>query len=139
MAWKSSFVSSCYATSMAGAIFATPDLQVLQLPELSASHWTARACFIASMVLGIMSVTTATSQQHAVGMLNNPLAIRLWLSRGQAEAGRYLDTERDHQPFNIVPLESSIAAIKLTSLPRRQLQIGVFLFIVGFLIFCLFS
>ena len=139
MAWKSSFVSSCNATSIAGAIFATLGLQALQLPELNATHWTARACFIASMILGILSVTTATSQQNAVGMLNNPLAIRLWLSRGQADVGRYLDTEMDHQPFNIVPLESSIAAIKLTSLPRRQLQIAVFLFIVGFLLFCLFN
>ncbi len=139
MAWKNSFVTSCNATSIAGAIFATLGLQALQLPELNATHWTARACFISSMVLGILSVTTATSQQHAIGMLNNPLAIRLWLSRGQAEAGRYLDTEIDHQPFNIVPLESSIAAIKLTSLPRRQLQVAVFIFIVGFVLFCLLS
>ena len=139
MAWKNSFVSSCNATSIAGAIFATLGLQALQLPDLNATHWTARACLIASMVLGILSVTTATSQQHAVGMLNNPLAIRLWLSRGQPEAERYLDTELDHQPFNIIPLESSIAAIKLTSLPRRQLQVAVFLFIVGFVLFCLFS
>ena len=69
MAWKSSFVSSCNATSIAGAIFATLGLQALQLPELNATHWTARACFIASMMLGILSVTTATSQQNAVGML----------------------------------------------------------------------
>ena len=139
LAWKNSFVSSCNATSIAGAIFATLGLQALQLPELNATHWTARACFIASMILGILSVTTATSQQHAVGMLNNPLAIRLWLSRGQSDTLRYLDTEPDHQPFNIVPLESSIAAIKLTSLPRRQLQVAVFVFVVGFLLFALFS
>lgn len=91
------------------------------------------------MLLGILSVTTATSQQYHVGMLNNSLSIRLWLSRGQPESGRYLDTEPDHQPFNIIPLESSIAAIKLTSLPRRQLQLAVLMFIVGFLLFCLCS
>lgn len=90
-------------------------------------------------MLGILSVTTTASQQHHVGMLNNPLAIRLWLSRGQPPSDRYLDTEPDHQPFNIIPLESSVAAIKLNSLPRRQLQIAVFLFIIGFLLFCLFS
>jgi hypothetical protein len=139
MAWKNSFVSSCNATSIAGAIFATLGLQAMQLPGLNATHWTARACFMASMVLGILSVTASTSQQHAVGMLNNALAIRLWLSRGQSESGRYLDTELDHQPFNIIPLESSIAAIKLTSLPRRQLQVAVFLFIVGILLFCILS
>jgi hypothetical protein len=90
-------------------------------------------------MLGILSVTTTASQQHHIGMLNNPLAIRLWLSRGQPPNGRYLDTEPDHQPFNIIPLESSVAAIKLNSLPRRQLQLAVFLFIIGILLFCLFS
>ena len=77
MAWKNSPVTSCNATAVAGAIFATLGLTALQLPELNSTHWTARACFVASMVLGVLSVTTATSQQHYVGMLNNPLAIRL--------------------------------------------------------------
>lgn len=136
LAWKTSYVTSCNATAVAGAIFATLGLTALQLPELNATHWSSRACFIASMVLGVLSVTTATSQQHYVGMLNNPLAIRLWLSRGQPETGKH---DADNQPFNILPLESSIAAIKLTSYPRRLLQCAVFIFLVGFGLYCLFS
>jgi predicted secreted protein len=89
------------------------------------------------MILGILSVTTATSQQYAIGMLNTPLAIRLYLSSGQPVPNRYLDTELNHQPFNIIPLESSLAAIKLNSLPRRHLQGAVFLFVIGILLFYL--
>ena len=136
MAWKRSYVTSCNATAVAGAIFATLGLTALQLPEFNSTHWTARACFIASIVLGLLSVTTATSQQHHVGMLNNSLAIRLWLSRGQPETGKH---DVDNQPFNFLLLESSIAAIKLTSFPRRMLQFAVLVFLVGFGLYCLFS
>ena len=136
MAWKSSFVTSGNSTAVAGAIFATLGLTALQMPELNATHWTARACFVASMVLGVLSVTTATSQQHYVGMLNNPLAIRLWLSRGTPEAGKH---DAENTPFNVLPLKSSIAATKLTSFPRWLLQSAVFVFLVGFGLYCLFS
>lgn len=87
------------------------------------------------MVLGILSVTTATSQQQAVGMLNNPLAIRLWLSRGQPEPGKHVG----NVPFNILPLEASVPAIKFISLPRHLLQLAVFVFGIGFLLYLLFG
>ncbi|RMZ84570.1 hypothetical protein DV737_g1247, partial [Chaetothyriales sp. CBS 132003] len=136
VAWKSSYVASCNATSVAAAIFATLSLTALQLPELNSTHWTARACFIASMVLGVLSVMTATSQQNYVGMINNPLSIRLWLSRGQPEVGKH---DSDNQPFNILPLESSVAALKVISFPQRLLQLAVLVFLAGFGLYCLFS
>ncbi|RMZ87041.1 hypothetical protein DV736_g5733, partial [Chaetothyriales sp. CBS 134916] len=136
VAWKSSYVASCNATSVAAAIFATLSLTALQLPELNSTHWTARACFVTSMVLGVLSVMTATSQQNYVGMINNPLSIRLWLSRGQPEVGKH---DADNQPFNILPLESSVAAIKVISFPQRLLQLAVLVFLVGFGLYCLLS
>lgn len=41
---------------------------------------------VCSMVLGVLSVTTATSQHQSIGMLNSAVKIRLWLSRGRPES-----------------------------------------------------
>jgi hypothetical protein len=85
------------------------------------------------MLLGILSVTFATSQQQQVGILNNPLAIRLWLSRGKTGNDRYTP------PFDTLPLESSVSASKIIAIPRHLLNLSVFLFIVGFGLYLLFS
>lgn len=46
-------------------------------------HWSARACCVASMILGVVSVTTATKQHQAIGALKSALDVRLWMSRGE--------------------------------------------------------
>lgn len=74
--------------SLQGAIFASIGLAALQLPNMNAVHWSAQACFSSSMVLGVYSVFTATRQHQAVGMLNSPLDVRLWLSRGSPTLSR---------------------------------------------------
>lgn len=66
-----------------GTIFATLGLTALQIPDMDEAFWTARACCVASMVLGVLSVITATRQHFDVVMLESPLSVRLWLSRGQ--------------------------------------------------------
>jgi hypothetical protein len=86
LAWRDSYVATCNAVSVAGAIFATLGLTALLLPDMYTVHWSARALCITSMLLGVLSVTMATSQQQAVAMLNNPTSIRLWLSRGRPKA-----------------------------------------------------
>ena len=40
------------------------------------------------MVLGVTSVVTAARQHQTVGMLNSPMDIRLWLSRGRPKSYR---------------------------------------------------
>ena len=135
LAWKASYLQGCNAISVAGAIFASLGLASLQIPDINSTHWSARACLVASMVLGILSVKTATSQQQAVGMLNSPLTIRLWLSRGAGDAMKH----RENQPFNILPLESSVASVKATSYPRHLLQLAVWIFLLGFGLYCLFA
>ena len=49
------------------------------------------------MVLGVGSVTTATKQHNTVGMLNSPLSVRLWLSRGRPTL--YLQAEGVLKPL----------------------------------------
>jgi len=86
LAWRDSYVMTCNAVPVAGAIFASIGLTVLQLLDMYTVHWSARALCVTSMFLGVLSVMMATSQQQAVAMLNNPISIRLWLSRGRPKA-----------------------------------------------------
>jgi hypothetical protein len=86
LAWRDSYLATYNAVSVAGAIFASIGLTALQLPDMYTVHWSARALCVASMILGVISVTMATSQQYALSTLKNPTSIRLWLSRGRPTA-----------------------------------------------------
>ena len=112
------------------------------------------------MILGILSVVMATSQQTTIGNMNNPVALRLWLSRGAPQevfpprVVPYMMRPRphwdgakdkwtnakycDHKGFRDLPLESSISALKYIQLPRWLLSFAVILFIVGFGLYWLF-
>lgn len=107
--------------------------------------WTARACLVASMVLGVFSVTTATRQHFAVVMLKSPLDVRLWMSRGAPTRTRrrkdsgFLPFGEVHEPekyadledFDGLWLESSMSTLKAVALPRHLLDLSVVLFMVG--------
>lgn len=85
------------------------------------------------MVLGVASVATATRQHQTVGMLNSPLDIRLWLSRGRPTLYRNsIDKYTKVEGFQGLPLESSISALKATALPGHLLDQAVRVFLVGF-------
>ena len=139
-----------------GAIFASIGLTALQLPNINDVNWSARACCSSSMVLGLASVITAARQHQAVGMLNSPLNVRLWLSRGKPKPYRRLprvraflmaDDNTDEKDdkyyhdktFHDLPLESSISAMKAIALPRHLLDLAVLVFLVGFGLYILFS
>ncbi|KEF51054.1 uncharacterized protein A1O9_12904 [Exophiala aquamarina CBS 119918] len=81
-AWKAAYIQNCNSIAVASAIFASIGLTSLQLPDVNATHWTARAFLITSMTLGILSTVYATSQQAEIAMLIEPLDLRVWLSRG---------------------------------------------------------
>lgn len=141
-----------------GAIFASIGLTALQLPNMNAVHWSARACCSSSMVLGVVSVVTAARQHQLLGMLNSPLDIRMWLSRGRPTSYRSLlkveaiilrhyfntgggqinDKYEGVVGFQGLPLESSISALKAIALPRHLLDLAVLVFIVGFGLYVLF-
>jgi hypothetical protein len=99
------------------------------------THWTARALLVLSMALGILSVVYASSQQQVIGMLNNPLEIRLWLSRGMVD----LNQRGYGMPYRLFPLESSDAAIMIIAFPSTLLQLAVVIYLVGFGLYLLFS
>jgi hypothetical protein len=135
LAWKSSYVTSCSAIAVAGAIFASVGLGSLSLPNIDDTHWTARALLSCSMALGILSVIYATSQQQTVAMLNNPLEIRLYLSSGRLDRNNHPYA----MPYRLLPLESSVATVKQFGLPSLLLKLAVLLYLVGFGIYILFA
>src|SRR4051812_15173074 len=104
-------------------------------------HWTARAFLSASMVFGILSVIAATSQHGIVGLMNDPLRIRLWLSRGKVSLAHSAERgpEAYPSPYDKFPLESSVSAFLVTELPRLLLNIAGFLYLAGFGLFLIFS
>jgi hypothetical protein len=87
------------------------------------------------MILGVLSVVSAASQQQHIGVLNKALDLRMWLSRGKTE----LDKRRYRMQFSHLPLESSVAAIKLLYMPKVLLNLAVLLYTVGFGIYLLYS
>jgi hypothetical protein len=95
-------------------------------------HWSVRACCSVSMVFGILSVTSATSLNRKVGRLNSALEVRLWFSRGKK-------TVKNCEPYSLMPLESSISALKISEIPNLLLELAALLFITGFGLYFLFS
>ncbi|KAI1614902.1 hypothetical protein EDD37DRAFT_403940 [Exophiala viscosa] len=155
LAWKESHLASSNAIAVAGAIFASVGLSALQLPNMDAVHWTARGFCVSSMFLGIMSVIAATGQYQFVGMLNTPVQIRLWLSRGpspdwdlikmgvhpsllQDQMLEMSQALHDNDQISKLPLESAITAGKVIALSRNLLTLAVTLFNVGFGLYLLF-
>ncbi|KIW24117.1 uncharacterized protein PV07_09849 [Cladophialophora immunda] len=135
LAWKQSYMTTCSSIEVAGAIFASVGLTALQLPNMDSTHWSARALLTCSMILGVLSVVFAASQQSDIGMLNKPLDIRLFLSRGKVE----LEKRHYRKPFILLPLESSVAALKQFDLPKVVLNMAVLLYIIGLGIYLLYS
>ncbi|KAH7391226.1 hypothetical protein BKA64DRAFT_756273 [Cadophora sp. MPI-SDFR-AT-0126] len=135
LAWRDSYASSCSAIAVAGAIFASIGLSSLSLPDLYRTHWSARACLISSMVLGILSVVSATTHQQAVGILIDPLSIRLWLSRGFT---KHSEKRPYPHPFTELKLDCSVAKQKSVGLPQWSLNFSVALYFIGFGLYFLF-
>lgn len=150
LAWRDSYVSGCSAIAVAvsiaiilhaphltrfkAAIFASIGLSSLSLPNMYETHWSARALLVSSMALGILSVVSATTHQQAVGILNDPVSIRLWLSRGKTSFFR----DVDKSPFKSLPLDCSVPKLKSIGLPQLSLNISVILYFVGFGLYFLF-
>lgn len=103
---------------------------------------TARAFLSARMVFGILSVAATTSQHSLVGLVNDPLEIRLWLGRGRVSfihSGTAQASTAYASPYKDFPLESSVSAFLATQFPRLLLNTAVFLYLTGFCLFLIFS
>ncbi|KAH7412553.1 hypothetical protein BKA64DRAFT_331219 [Cadophora sp. MPI-SDFR-AT-0126] len=132
--WKASYIAGCNAIAVAAAIFASIGLTALQLPNLNEVHWTARAIFSASMVFGILSVLSATTAHSQIGLLNDPLALRLWLSRGGPPSNIQYP-----EPYSGLPLQSSVSAILVLKLPKALLNLAGFSYIIAFGLYLILS
>ena len=92
------------------------------------------------MLFGIFPVISATSQHHAIGLFNDPTALRLWLSKGKPSAVHSTGGSKAYPfPYHALPLESSISASLATQFPRVLLSLAAFLYIVGFGLYLIFS
>lgn len=86
------------------------------------------------MVFGILSVLSATSAHSTIGLLNDPLALRLWLSRGSPSLNMQYPN-----PYSQLPLESSVSAILTIKLPKALLNLAVFLYLIAFGLYLILS
>jgi hypothetical protein len=92
------------------------------------------------MLFGILSVVAATSQHYAIGLINHPTALRLWLSRGKPSIDHRTEgSEAYPHPYDTLPLESSISASLSIRFPRILLNIAVLLYLIGFSLYLIFS
>ena len=119
------------------------------------------------MILGSLSVIKAAGLHQQIGILNSPLFIRLWLSRGRQEDYSLLvlspflprfglksakqptphnspskEPASEAKPsskseFEALPLQSSVSALKLVAMPRALLNVALLFFVVGFLLYVL--
>ena len=92
------------------------------------------------MLFGILSVVSATSQHQRIGLLNDPTALRLWLSKGKPSQAHRTGGSRPYPaPYDALPLESSISAWLAIQFPGALLNLAVFLYLVGFGLYLIFS
>lgn len=97
------------------------------------------------MVLGVVSVTTATREHQVVGTQIAAVDVRLWMSRGRPssyrdhasnifginEGNSTSDKYKKIDDFERLPLESSISGLKEVALPRHLLNLAVVVFMLG--------
>jgi hypothetical protein len=86
------------------------------------------------MVFGILSVLSATSAHSTIGLLNDPLALRLWLSRGSPPPNIQYP-----EPYDTLPLESSVSAILVIKFPKALLNLAVFSYLIAFGLYLILS
>ena len=128
--------STMRADDEQGAIFASIGITSLQVPSIDQTHWVVKALLTSSMALGILSSISATSLQRHITYLNDPTAIRLWLSRGALD--RTYDRRGRPSLFSQLPLESSVSALQVCDRPSILLGLAFALFIIGFGLYLLF-
>ena len=92
----------------------------LSLPNLSSTHWIARALFLVAVVSGCLSVYYACVLQRIVGKLYQPDRIRDWL--------RLPPTLETNGPNKV---RASLAAVFIISAPFTMVEFSIFTFLAG--------
>lgn len=105
MAFKDSYTPTFNMVGVAGAILAQIALTALGLPNLDATHWTARASFVMGLVAGSLAVFYSCVLQSKMSALHNAHAVRRWLTRPRENWGDLRSYAFDQKVFSkVVPL-----------------------------------
>lgn len=84
-------------------------------------------------------MVSATSLHGTIGFAKKPLDLRLRLSRGRVPLEHKKGCLASPSPYNDYLLDSSVPAMLITQLPRVLLNIAVFLYLIGFGLYTLFT
>lgn len=103
-----------------GVIIAQVAITSLSLPNLSSTHWVARAFFLLAIISGCLSVYYACSLQRKVGTLFQPESIKNWLRMPPSS-----DTKKYE------PSGASLSAILILSSPFNMMKVSIFALLVG--------
>ncbi|KAF3156426.1 hypothetical protein TWF225_011669 [Orbilia oligospora] len=85
LAFKKWIIDECNMTAITGAIIAQLVISSLSLDLLNETHWSARACFMFSLVASLMAVYFAATQSRKIGILFKGKDIRSWMRGGQPD------------------------------------------------------
>ena len=91
----------------------------LSLPNLSSTHWVARACFLIALTSGLLSVYYCCVLQRTIGKLYSPQSVKSWLS---------LPPEKGS---NASATRASLAAVFIISAPFTMMKASIFTFLTG--------
>lgn len=91
----------------------------LSLPNLSATHWLARACLLFAVISGCLSVYYSCVLQRIIGQLYSPALVREWLR---------LSSKDDWET-------ASLAAIFTLSAPFELMGVSIFSFLLGLAVY----
>ncbi|KAK6540716.1 hypothetical protein TWF694_008107 [Orbilia ellipsospora] len=82
LAFRQWIIDGCNMTAITGTIIAQLVITSFSLGLVNQTHWTARGCFVYSLVSSLMSVYFASTQSRNVGRLFTGPQIRSWI-RGE--------------------------------------------------------
>ncbi|KAL8703546.1 MAG: hypothetical protein Q9201_003276 [Fulgogasparrea decipioides] len=128
LVFRQAITDECNMTAVAGAIIAQVAITGLSLPNLSSTHWVARACLILAVTSGSLTVYYCCVLQRAISKLYRPELVRNWLGYS---LGKGLNAES--------PRVISVAAMLIVSAPFTMLKVSVFSFLVGLAIYLGFT
>ena len=114
-----------------GAIIAAVAVTALGLPELSQSHWVARAFWISSLVTAILAVYYAGNLVWKVGRLFSGSEIRGWIRGSDQGILDNLGGEQDGSSM-LQMLAPSLSSVLIVSAPGLLLSVSVLFLLLGF-------
>ncbi|KAG8533560.1 uncharacterized protein KY384_001300 [Bacidia gigantensis] len=124
LAFRQAVTDECNMTAVAGAIIAQVAITALSLPDLSSTHWVARAFFLFAIAAGCLSVYFCCVLQRTIGKLYRAQLIRTWLS---------LPPKATQGPAT--PPRASLAAVFILSAPFTMMKASIFAFLIGLAIY----